>query len=138
VTASAPPPGVRELFDRYRDGFDRLDGHAVADLYAAPSGIVSGSAYVHWPDRDAVRANMAALCERYRSHGYRAARYEIAWSAALGADAAVADVVWHIERTDGLDPWRFHTAYNLVRTPAGWRIVLCTAYEEQRLPAAPR
>jgi hypothetical protein len=128
-------PDVRDFFDQYRDAFDRLDGDAIARLYSTPSGILSGRTYVHWPDFESVRANMVALCAQYRANGYLAARYEPAWVAPQGRDALVADIAWHIERRDGEEPWRFHTTYNLVRTKDGWRILLCTAYEEQRLDA---
>ena len=50
-----------------------------------------------------------------------------------GSDFAVADVEWTIERQRNLEPWRFRTTYNLRRTEGGWRVLLCTAYEEKRL-----
>ena len=35
------PPDIRAFFDRYRSPYNRLQGAAVASLYAVPSGIVS-------------------------------------------------------------------------------------------------
>ena len=35
------PDEIRAFFDRYREAFDRLDGEAVAHLYAVPIGIAS-------------------------------------------------------------------------------------------------
>jgi hypothetical protein len=52
-----------------------------------------------------------------------------------GTDFAVADVAWTIEREAGAEPWHFNTTYNLRRTAEGWRVVLCTAYEEKCLNA---
>ena len=127
------PADVREFFDRYRHAFDRLDAEAVAALYSIPSGILSGQTYVHWPDFESVRGNMVALCEQYRRHGYSTASYEAAWTAILGPDALIADIAWKIEYQNGQKPSQFHTTYNLRRTDPGWRILLCTAYEEQRL-----
>lgn len=62
MTSIALPPEIRAFFDRYRDAFDRLDGDAIAQLYAVPVGIVTGGAYRHWPDFESIRGNMAALC----------------------------------------------------------------------------
>lgn len=121
-------PDVRELLDRYRDAFDRLDGEAVARLYATPSGILSGGRYVHWPDFASVRSNMVALCEQYRSSGYVRSSYKVASVIRQGEHAVIVDVAWQIERR--LEPQRFRTTYNLARTASGWRILLCTAYEE--------
>ena len=124
------PPEIGAFFDRYRDAFNRLDGEAVARCFALPSGILMGGSYVHWPDLEVVRDNMLRLCAQYRSHGYRQARYEIAWGTMLGPDACIVALAWQIDRHGELEPWRFHTAYNLARSPEGWRILLCTAYEE--------
>ena len=76
---------------------------------------------------------MVQLCEQYRKGGYRAARYEPAAFILQGERAAVVDVAWHVDRAPGDEPWRFHTTYNLVRAEAGWRVLLCTAYEEKPL-----
>ena len=46
-----------------------------------------------------------------------------------GANDAVAEVLWTIERQDA-PAWQFRTGYNLHRTPDGWKIAVCTAYEE--------
>jgi hypothetical protein len=127
------PPDVRDFFDRYRDAFDRLDADAAARLYSTPSGILSGGTYLHWPDFESVRANVAAVCKQYRTHGYLSAHYQPAWVERQGPNAVIANIAWHIERRDGKEPWRFHTTYNLMRTSAGWRILLCTQYEEQPL-----
>lgn len=128
--ASAVPPSVERFFDAYRNAFDRLDGDAVASLYHVPSGIVSGRSYVHWPDAASIRANMVALCEHYRSQGYRSAHYRVCRALELGPDAVVVDIEWTIERTNDQEAWQFRTAYNLVRSIEGWQVLHCTAYEE--------
>ena len=126
---------VREFFEQYRAAFNRLDGEAVARLYAVPSGIASDQGYTHWPAFESIRDNMTALCDLYRSNGFESASFEPASFLAQGDNYAVADLAWRIERTNGQPPWEFHTTYNLARTIEGWRILLCTAYQEKRLDA---
>jgi hypothetical protein len=98
ASSIALPPDVRDFFDRYRDAFDRLDGDAVARLYATPSGMVSGGRYVHWADFASARANMVALCEHYRTSGHVRSTWEPATVLAQGREALIVDVVWSIER----------------------------------------
>lgn len=124
---------IRAFFEHYREAFDRLDGEAVARLYAVPSGIASDSGYTHWPTFEPIRANMIALCELYRENGYVSARFEPVTVHAQGDNYVIADVCWHIERSGEREPWRFNTTYNLMRTAQGWRVLLCTAYSEKKL-----
>src|SRR2546423_1290417 len=116
------PDRIREFFDRYRDAFNRLDGEAVARLYAVPSGIVSDRGYTHWPTFEPIADNMVALCKLYAEQGFRSASYEPVGFLDQGAHCAVADLSWIIERADGQDPWRFNTTYNMMHTPEGWRV----------------
>jgi ketosteroid isomerase-like protein len=129
------PGEIRQFFERYRDAFNRLDGDAVARLFAVPSGIAHDKGYTHWPTFEAVRANMIALCDLYRSHGFEKARFEPSSFLAQGEKFAVADLAWKIDRRDGQEAWQFRTSYNLMRTEEGWRVLCCTAYEEKRLHA---
>lgn len=124
------PAALRDFFDRYRAAFDRLDGAAVAALYALPSAIAQDGRLTLWTERDAVEANMTALCALYRERGWRGARYEVAQWLPQGDAYAVADLRWHIDWAGDTPPWTFHTTYNLVRGDAGWRVLLCTAYDE--------
>jgi ketosteroid isomerase-like protein len=129
------PRDVVEFFEQYRDAFDRLDGEAIADLYCVPSAIFSDRGLTIWESRDPIAENMAALCELYRANGYKHARFEPQHFIEQGSDFAVADVAWTIEREAAAKAWQFRTTYNLRRTSGGWRVVLCTAYEEKRLNA---
>jgi Domain of unknown function (DUF4440) len=126
------PRDILAFFERYRDAFNSLDGDAIARLYAVPSGIASDSGYTHWPTFESVRDNMVALCKLYRDNGYASAHFMPQAFLPQGNDFAVADLTWTIQRTEGLEPWRFNTSYNLMRTAHGWRILLCTAYSEQK------
>jgi hypothetical protein len=78
---------------------------------------------------------VSSLCALYRANGYKRARFEPNHFISQGTDFAVADVAWTIEREAGAEPWHFHTTYNLRRFADGWRVVVCTAYEEKRLNA---
>lgn len=124
------PDEIRRFFEIYRDAFNALDGDAVARLYAVPSGIAQGGSYTHWPEFAPIRDNMRALCAVYRERGYAGATFEPGVFLQQGDDYAIADLCWRIEWSDGTEPWRFNTTYNLARTGAGWRVLLCTAYAE--------
>lgn len=122
-------PDLQAFLDAYRDAFNRLDGDAVAALYAEPSGISQGGHHTHWPDRTAVAANMRALCTQYREQGFVRAVFEPRLTLPLGDHDALVEVDWRIERA-AAPPWRFATAYHLTRGTAGWQVRLCIAHEE--------
>ena len=131
------PREIREFFESYRNAFNSLDGKAVAAFYAEPSGIAQDGAYTHWPNRQPVVENMTALCKLYREKGFIRAAFELHQFIDQGAEYAVADVGWRIDWSAGQEPWRFKTTYNLVRTPHGWKVLLCTAYSEAALFSVP-
>lgn len=127
------PDDLRAFFARYRDAFDRLDGAAVAQLYALPSAIAQAGMTTFWTERAPIVENMVALCALYRERGYAGARYEAGPFIAQGDRYAVADIGWTIAWQGDDAPWHFRTTYNLVRTDDGWRVLLCTAYTEDAL-----
>ena len=100
------PAEIRAFFEHYREAFDRLDGEAVARLYAIPSGIASDGGYTHWPTFEPIHANMVALCALYRENGYVAATFEPVSFLAQGDNYAIADISWFIERSGQCEPWR--------------------------------
>jgi hypothetical protein len=124
---------IRAFLNAYKNAFNRLDGADIAGLYAEPSGIARNGKYTVWPTRLQVRENMEALCELYRARGYVEAAYELQTFIQQGEVYAIADLQWRIHWTGSEEPWTFRTTYNLVRTGEGWRIFLCTAYEEGAL-----
>jgi hypothetical protein len=130
------PREIRDFFERYRDAFNALNGSAVADLYAEPSGIAQDGAYTHWPEREPVAQNMVALCKLYKDKGFIRADFEPCQFIDQGEEHAVADLQWQIDWNEGQEPWRFKTTYNLVRTERGWKVLLCTAYSEAALHRA--
>ena len=131
------PREIRDFFGCYRNAFNALDGRAVAELYAEPSGIAQDGTYTHWPQRQRVVENMTALCQLYRDKGFIRADFEPHQFIDQGASHAIADVMWRIDWRGGPAPWRFKTTYNLVRSQQGWKVLLCTAYAEAALFSAP-
>ncbi len=132
----AMPPEITAFFASYRDAFNALDGQAVAQFYAEPSGIAQDGVYTHWPDRQPVAENMTALCKIYKERGFIRADFEPCQFFSQGENYAVADIQWGIDWNAGQEPWRFKTTYNLVRTAEGWKVLLCTAYSEAALHKA--
>ena len=130
------PREIRSYFESYRDAFNALDGSAIAELYAEPSGIAQDATYTHWPSRQSVEENMAALCKLYEDKGFLRADFEVSQFIDQGTNHAVADLLWRIDWSGEQEPWRFKTTYNLVRTAQGWRVQLCTAYSEAVLHKA--
>ena len=127
------PREIREFFETYREAFNALDGSAVANLYAEPSGIAQDGVYTHWPTRQSVEENMTALCALYRDKGFIRADFEPKQFIDQGENYSVADVQWRIDWNSGQEPWSFNTTYNLVRAEHGWKVMLCTAYSEAAL-----
>jgi len=127
------PRELRAFFENYRDAFNALDGHAVAELYAEPSGIAQDAVYTYWSSRQPVAENMAALCKLYKDKGFVHAEFEPDQFIDQGTNHAVADIKWRIDWSGEQEPWRFKTTYNLIRTAQGWRVLLCTAYSEATL-----
>jgi hypothetical protein len=105
---------IERFLRSYRDAYNRLDPGGIAAHVALPSLLVARDC-VLWTTREQVQSNMEGLVRLMMQ----------------GPDDAVADVLWTIRR-GAAAPWRFHTGYNLHRTAEGWRILLCTAYDEQR------
>ena len=131
------PHSIQAFFDEYAAAFNALDGDAVARLYAVPAGIVDAGGSTHWPDFEAIRANMVAVCRLYRDDGFVWARFAPSAHIAQGEIFAVADVAWTIELDGGRPPKIFNTTYNLMRVGPAWRVLLCTAYGEPKLKQAP-
>jgi ketosteroid isomerase-like protein len=130
------PRDIREFFQCYQEAFNALDGHAVAELYAEPSGIAQDAVYTHWNTRESVARNMIALCKLYHDKGFVRAQFEPGQFIEQGTHHAVADIQWCIDWSQGQEPWRFKTTYNLQRTVQGWKVLLCTAYSESALAKA--
>jgi hypothetical protein len=125
---------TRAFFEAYREAFNRLDGDAVADLWHEASGIADGGAeggrLTWWPEDSPMRANHRALCDVYRNADYACADFEIEQHVPMGPAHAFALLHWTLHKADGSTLQRFHTGYQLIRTAAGPRVLLATAYQE--------
>jgi hypothetical protein len=126
---------AQAFFETYRDAFNALDGIAVAALWHTPSGIAQDGSVTWWADAASMHDNFVALCEVYRQAGFARTEFEVTALHPLGPQFAWADVQWSIYRDDNSVLQRFRTAYHLintdlVHTDPGWRVLLCTAYQE--------
>ena len=130
---------VLEFFDRYRDAFNALDGDAVADLWHTPSSIADSETgadgkrlarFTLWADDAPKRKNMRALCDVYMLNDYARAEFQFEHLLELGANHAFVNVLWKLWRKDGNLLQEFRTAYQLLRTARGPRVLMATAYEE--------
>ena len=124
------------FFERYRDAFNALDADRVADLWFTPSSITDTAAsgdtarVTLWTDDAAKRRNMHALCDVYVQNDYGRAEFEFDHHLRLGPNHAFVNVFWRLWRNDGSVLQEFHTAYHLLRTDAGPKVLMATAYEE--------
>ena len=130
------PREIRAFFEQYRDAFNSLEGQAVAELYAQPSGIAQDGVYTHWRGSQQVAENMKRLCQIYKEKGFIQADFEPCQFIDQGENHALADIQWGIEWSGTQEPWKFKTTYNLIRTAQGWKVLLCTAYSEAALHKA--
>ena len=130
---------TQQFLETYRDAFNRLDGHAVADLWHVCSGITDSGAgggetssarLTWWPDDAPMRANHVALCEVYRQADYGRADFVIEAQVPLGKAHAFAHVHWTLQRRDGSLLQHFHTGYQLMCTAQGPRVLLAVAHQE--------
>ncbi len=127
---------VTYFFESYRDHFNRLDADAVADTWHTPSGITHPArdhpyaSYTMWPTDAPMRANTSALCDMYRGNDFSHAKFELATYVSMGANHAFVVVHWTLWRKDSTMLQSFKTAYNLMRTERGPRVILVTQFEE--------
>lgn len=141
---------TQAFFETYRDAFNRLDGHAVADLWHSSSGITdsasdgkgegegegegeggTGHARLTWWAEDApMRANHVALCDLYQKNGYASADFVIEDHVPLGPAHAFAHLHWTLLRADGSLLQQFHTGYQLMQTAQGPKVLLAVAHQE--------
>lgn len=127
---------TQAFFEGYRDAFNRLDGDAVADLWHEQSGITDSkdgdtARLTWWPNDAPMRANHRALCDLYCKAGYGSAGFVIEQHVPLGPQQAFAHVRWTIRDKSGKVMQRFHTGYQLMRTPGGPKVLLAVAHEER-------
>lgn len=121
---------IETFFKNYAAAFNRLDGDAVAALWASPSAIASGPELTWWETHAPMADNMRRLCEVYRGASLARCEFEIVQAIPMCADNAFALLRWTLTRADGSLLQRFGTGYNLQRSQGRIRVVFCTAFEE--------
>lgn len=124
------PIGIMQFFDAYCAAYNQLDSPLIAQHFSLPSGIAQQGQYFHFTEHQALLNNMQALCEHYRQDGFVSADYQISTFLPQGQHHCIADVAWTMTRTAPQLPTQFQTTYNLILQESGWRIQLCTAYQE--------
>ena len=137
---------VHAFFVSYRDAFNRLDADAVADLWHSCSGITDSGGpgglarLTWWADDAPMRANHHALCAVYAQAGYGRADFEMEQHTPLGPNHAFVHLRWTLTQPDGSLLQQFHTAYQLLRTAQGLKVLLAVAHAEDigQLTAPPR
>ncbi|WP_156939108.1 hypothetical protein [Deefgea rivuli] len=130
-THNSIPIEILQFFNAYCAAYNQLDSSRIAEHFALPSGIAQQGQYFHFTENAALLNNMQALCEHYRQDGFVNADYQISTFLPQGQYHCVVDIVWTITRAKPQLPTQFQTTYNLIWHKSGWRIQLCTAYQEQ-------
>jgi hypothetical protein len=77
-----------------------------------------------------MRANHVALCEHYRMCGFARTDFVLLQHQPLGTHHATVHVAWTLWHQDGRVLQAFNTHYQLIDRGQGWRVLLCTAYQE--------
>lgn len=125
---------LQEFLTAYRAAFNALDGNRVADLWHTPCGIANEKAgqgaLTWWAQEAPMRANHVALCEWYRQCGFARTDFEVLHHQPLGPSHATVHLAWTIWHQDGRVLQAFNTHYQLIKQAQGWRVLLCTAYQE--------
>ena len=91
---------VERFFAGYRDAYNDAAPAAVARHIAVPSLLVQSEATV-WSIAEARLQAMTELLAFYANSGFRRAHFATGQVLPQGADHAVADVAWTIERSEG-------------------------------------
>lgn len=129
-TNSLIPTQILQFFNSYCTAYNQLDSSRITEHFALPSGIAQQGKYFHFTENEALLDNMLALCEHYRQDGFVSADYQVSTLLPQGQQHCIVDIAWTITRAKPKQPTQFQTTYNLIQLESGWRIQLCTAYQE--------
>ena len=115
-------PELRDLFERYKDCFDRLDGPAAAAYYSAPSFVVKNGGITRFgPDEksDYFSALMDSNAEAGQ-HFWEIAEFK---ADQLASNGAIVSVRWIARRSDRSVLWDFWDTYVVGDEGQGWSIL---------------
>jgi hypothetical protein len=129
---------IAQFFESYRYAFSRLDAEDVARHFCVTSTMSANDGDTVWTDASQVLNNMVALCDQSRAHGASEVHCELLDVIDQPPAHAFANVRWLIQREGGSQPRHFRTSYNLRLEAGQWRVLMCTAYEEQPPKATSR
>jgi hypothetical protein len=117
-------------FQAYAEAFNRFDGERIAYFLNCPCLLVSGAA-AHWlTTPETIQANTEALLAFHRAQGFGRATTSNVIVRPMGANLALAEVQWTVERADGTVLWTFRNTYNLADFGGGWKILASTTHGE--------
>lgn len=113
---------LRDLFERYRDSFNRLDAESAASAYAAPAFVVKNGSIERFDadGKDGYFAGLMGLNARQGEHTWEIADFGVR---TLAANGAVVTVRWICRRPDGSPIWDFGDTYVVARTGDEWQIL---------------
>jgi hypothetical protein len=118
---------VRAFFNLYNEAFLSFDGKQVAALYYAPTVTMRGDGSIHClQSREDLASFFQGVIDTYRKDGYADSNLKGFEVLPIGDLSALATMDWEMLRQDRSLIRRWRQSYNVVRTPAGWRILVAT------------
>jgi ketosteroid isomerase-like protein len=112
---------IRQMFETYRDCYDRLDARALADLHGSPCIVVHRGDVLVLNDENKISYHEDILAEN-------AAEGEHVWEMAacevelVAPNGATAKLHWVAKRPDGSVLWEDRPAYVVADDGDGWLI----------------
>jgi len=118
---------VKAFFVQYNEVFATFDGKQVAALYYMPTVTMRGDGSIHClRSQEDLAAFFQGVIDTYRKDGYAGSNLKNLEVLPIGDLSALATMDWEMLRQDGSLIRRWRQSYNVVRTPAGWRILVST------------
>ncbi len=118
---------VKAFFVQYNEVFATFDGKQVAALYYMPTVTMRGDGSIEClRSQEDLAAFFQGVIDTYRNDGYAGSNPKNLEILPIGDLSALATMDWEMLRQDGslIRTWR--QSYNVIRTPAGWRILVST------------
>lgn len=112
---------IRQLFDVYLDGYNRLDAEGLAALHATPSFIVHRGEVLVMDDETKLPYHETILAENAAEgeHLWEMADFELDQ---VTSNGAVVKIHWIARRPDGSLLWEDRPAYMVADNGSGWLI----------------
>ena len=130
---------LQAFFDEYRATFARYDVDALAELFAFPLQVVSGTdegAAISVSTREEWRPVLEGLLGAYRSLGVADGEPLELDATELTPHVASARAHWELRREDGGAIYDFTAVYTLAQVDGAWRVVAVAHDELPKLQVA--